>query len=172
MDERRDARAIPVARMSREASELLAAKALGFVAADPDRLGRFLAISGLDPATIRSAAESPAFLIGVLDYLNSDQELLAAFSIENQTHPTAATAASDALAPNDRENRPTTRSRASPLRTRCQHCRKEAPVDRRQRPNVPGVVAVIAIARCGPCGSSLDLSEEWLDAEGNSLLPY
>ena len=49
---------------------------LAFIAADPERLGRFLAATGIGPADIRAAAREPLFLAGVLDHLaNNETEL-------------------------------------------------------------------------------------------------
>jgi hypothetical protein len=64
------------ARPTREAAEDVAIQALGVLAGDPERLGRFLALSGLGPDTIRSAAGDPQFLAGVLDYVEGDEGLL------------------------------------------------------------------------------------------------
>lgn len=58
----------------------LAAEALGFLAADPERLRRFLALSGLDPSEVRAAAADPGFLPAVLDYVLADESLLLAFA--------------------------------------------------------------------------------------------
>ncbi|PZQ11637.1 MAG: DUF3572 domain-containing protein [Ancylobacter novellus] len=58
----------------------IAARALAFLAGDPERLGRFLALSGLDPSTIRSAAQDPGFLPAVLDHILSDERLLLDFA--------------------------------------------------------------------------------------------
>ena len=41
------------------AAEGLAVAALGFIAAEPERLGRFLALSGIGPDSIRTAAREP-----------------------------------------------------------------------------------------------------------------
>src|SRR5262249_36350748 len=49
----------------------LAVAALGFIAAEPERLGRFLALSGIGPDSIRAAAREPQFLAGVLDHITS-----------------------------------------------------------------------------------------------------
>lgn len=68
------------AREERPDPSGLAALALGFLASDPDRLGRFLALSGLDPSNIRQAAQSPTFLPAVLDHLLADETLLLAFA--------------------------------------------------------------------------------------------
>lgn len=58
----------------------MAIQALTFIAADPERLGSFLAASGIGPAALRSAAHEPHFLSGVLDYLAADEKLLLAFA--------------------------------------------------------------------------------------------
>ena len=61
---------------SREAAETLAIQALGFIAEEPERLGAFLATSGIGPEAIRDAAREPGFLGGVLDHMLSDESLL------------------------------------------------------------------------------------------------
>ena len=65
----------------------LAVSALVFLAADADRLGRFLALTGLEPQTIRLAAQEPGFLAGVLDHIAGDENLLLAFAGENGVRP-------------------------------------------------------------------------------------
>ena len=64
----------------RETAEIVAIQALSFVAGEPERLGRFLAETGIGPETLRSAAKDPTFLAGVLDFLLHDEALLKAFS--------------------------------------------------------------------------------------------
>jgi hypothetical protein len=59
-------------------AEKLAIQALSFIAGDPDRLGHFLAITGIGPEMIRAAATDPGFLAGVLDHVISDEPLLIA----------------------------------------------------------------------------------------------
>jgi hypothetical protein len=66
--------------MNRNAAEILAVEALTFLASDSERLGRFLALTGISPAEIRSVARDPAFLVAVLDHLASDEKLLIAFA--------------------------------------------------------------------------------------------
>ena len=61
-------------------AEVLAVQALSFIAADPERLGRFLAVSGIGPDQIRAAAREPHFLAGVLDHMAADERLLLAFA--------------------------------------------------------------------------------------------
>jgi len=73
--------------LTREQAEGLAIQALTFIAGDGERLGRFLAVTGIGPAEIRSAAREPGFLAGVLDYMASDDRLIAAFAGENDLDP-------------------------------------------------------------------------------------
>ena len=64
--------------MDRSAAEALAYRALQFVAGDSDRLGRFLALTGIGPTDLRDRIEDPGFLVGVLDFLlNYEPDLLA-----------------------------------------------------------------------------------------------
>jgi len=66
------------ARITRKIAESLAIQALGFMASDPERLGAFLAATGVGPEAIRRAAADPSFLAGVLDYVAADEPLLLA----------------------------------------------------------------------------------------------
>lgn len=70
-----------------QAAEALAIQALSFIATDGDRLGRFLAITGIGPGEIRAAAREPGFLVGVLDYLAGDDRLMTAFAAECAIDP-------------------------------------------------------------------------------------
>ena len=67
----------------------LAAKALIFIAQDPDRIGRFLALSGIGPADIRERAQDPALQGGILDHLLTDEPLLLEFADWAEIEPTA-----------------------------------------------------------------------------------
>ena len=66
------------ARITREIAEKLAISALSYLAGEPERLGAFLAETGIGPDMIRKAAADPAFLAGLLDYVASDEPLLLA----------------------------------------------------------------------------------------------
>jgi hypothetical protein len=74
---------------SRTAAETLAVEALTYLASDPDRLARFLQESGLDPAAIRAAAESPHFLLAVVEHVMSDEALLLEFARHAGIDPAA-----------------------------------------------------------------------------------
>jgi uncharacterized protein DUF3572 len=85
-------------RERRAAAEDLAIAALGFIAAEPERLSRFLALTGIDPASIRAAAREPQFLVGVLDHILNEERLLLDFATESDVDPEAVMRARDALA--------------------------------------------------------------------------
>jgi hypothetical protein len=67
---------------SRDHAETVAIAALTFIAGDPERLGRFLASTGIGPADIRIAAREPLFLAGVIGHIAADERLLLAFAAE------------------------------------------------------------------------------------------
>ena len=69
-------------RQREAAAQELAIAALGFIAAEPERLSRFLAITGIGPESIRQAAGESHFLAGVLDHVADDERLLLAFATE------------------------------------------------------------------------------------------
>jgi hypothetical protein len=73
--------------MTVEAAEGLAIQALSFIAGDGDRLGRFLAITGIGPAEIRAASAEPGFLAGVLDYVAGDEKMVTEFAAEMKIDP-------------------------------------------------------------------------------------
>jgi hypothetical protein len=70
-----------------DAAERIALQALAFLARDPDRIGRFLAITGIGPESLREAAREPHFMVAVLDHLLSDEPLLLVFSEEAGLRP-------------------------------------------------------------------------------------
>jgi len=71
----------------RDEAENTAVAALAFLAGRPDDLGRFLALSGIEPAAIRKSAGEPGFLSGVIDFLLADEALLLAFAAEAGLRP-------------------------------------------------------------------------------------
>ena len=70
-----------------EAAAQTAIEALGWLAADDDRLERFLAVSGLGPQNLRQAAAEPRFLAAILDYLASNEALLVDFASDSARTP-------------------------------------------------------------------------------------
>ncbi|HEV3395824.1 MAG TPA: DUF3572 domain-containing protein [Xanthobacteraceae bacterium] len=84
--------------MRRDAAESLAVQVLTFLAGDPERLARFLALTGIGPDRIRAAAASPGFLAGVLDHVASEEALLMAFAEQSGIDPADVARARQALA--------------------------------------------------------------------------
>jgi Protein of unknown function (DUF3572) len=80
-----------------ENAEAMAIEALGWLAGEPERLGRFIALSGLGPDNLRDAASAPGFLAAILDYLGSNESLLVAFSEESGRRPQDVARAAQAL---------------------------------------------------------------------------
>jgi hypothetical protein len=81
----------------REAAEIVAIQALGFIAGDAERLGAFLAESGIGPDTLRKSAADPRFLAGVLDFVLRDDATVKAFAKASELHPTHIAAAREVL---------------------------------------------------------------------------
>lgn len=79
----------PPARLSQDAAESLALRAVAWLVADDGRLARLLALSGATPDDLRSRIHDPAFLAGVLDVILSDEPMLldlaAHLAIDPQT---------------------------------------------------------------------------------------
>jgi hypothetical protein len=76
----------------------LAVAALIFIAEGPERLGRFLALSGIGPESLRTAAGEPGFLLGVLDHLLGDESLLLMFAEQAAIDPADVASARAVLA--------------------------------------------------------------------------
>ena len=81
----------------REVAEIVAIQALSFIAGEPERLGLFLAESGIGPETLRNAAADPRFLASVLDFVMRDDATVKAFASASQLHPTNIAAAHQVL---------------------------------------------------------------------------
>lgn len=81
-----------------EEAQTLALKALAFLASEPERLEPFLAATGLGPATLRSAAQEPGFLLGVLDHLCASDSLLLEFAGNLHLKPEMVAQARETLA--------------------------------------------------------------------------
>ena len=90
--------------LHRQAAEDIAVKTLTLLASDPERVARFLALTGLGPDTIRSTAGSPGFLKAVLDHVAGHEDLLVRLADEMGIGPeTIAEARRLLAAPGDAE---------------------------------------------------------------------
>jgi hypothetical protein len=67
-------------QITRADADDIAIRALGFLVSDPERLGQFLAATGLGPDNLRSAAREPAFLASVMAHVAADDSLLLAIA--------------------------------------------------------------------------------------------
>jgi hypothetical protein len=80
------------------AAEQIAVAALAFLAAESERFARFLEVTGFTVESIRTAAQEPGFLVGVLDHFASDEALLLAFAAGHEMDPADVLAARNLLA--------------------------------------------------------------------------
>ena len=81
----------------REVAEIVAVQALSFIAGDSERLGAFLAETGIGPQSLRAAASDPQFLVSVLDFVLRDDATVKAFATSSELHPTNIAAAREVL---------------------------------------------------------------------------
>jgi Protein of unknown function (DUF3572) len=81
---------------TRDEAEALAIQAT-FIAEDPERLSRFLGMTGIDVEQIRFAAREPGFLAGVLEHMLGDESLLIAFAASAGIDPAEVARARGAL---------------------------------------------------------------------------
>jgi len=84
-------------RLDREAAETIAAQGLAFLAGEPQRLGRFLAMTGLTAEDLKARAAHRELLAAVLSFYAADESLLLAFAAARDVAPEAIGAALSAL---------------------------------------------------------------------------
>ena len=87
-------------------AETLAIQALAFMAEEPERFNGFLAATGLSIEHIRTAANEPGFLAGVLEHMLADEILLVAFADSVGIDPADIARAHNALANDDERDEP------------------------------------------------------------------
>jgi hypothetical protein len=93
--------------MDADGAETIALSALAFLAEDPPRLGRFLALTGVGPDELRTHARAPRILAAVLSHLSQDESLLLVFSAGHDVAPellAPAQAVLEELAATEAEN--------------------------------------------------------------------
>ena len=66
--------------MPRDDAEHIAIRAFAFIASQPELVSRFCAITGIEPADLRKAANDPEFLAGVLDFIVAHEPDILAFA--------------------------------------------------------------------------------------------
>jgi hypothetical protein len=87
--------------LGRDEAERIAVAALSYLAADHERLTRFLDVTGLHPGEIRSAATEPGFLAAVLDHLCGDDALIVGLAAELGVRPERVAGARRVLSPEE-----------------------------------------------------------------------
>ncbi len=84
--------------ISQADSQAIAIQALTYIAADGEQMNRFVALSGIAPEELRSAAQEPGFLVGVLDFFMGHEPTLMAFAANAGISPEDVTMARHRLA--------------------------------------------------------------------------
>jgi len=84
-------------------SESLAIQALSFLVEKPEWLAEFLAMTGVNPGSLRQFAHQRTFLGAVLEYVSGDSERLAAFASAAGTEPASVDQARIVLTGSDWE---------------------------------------------------------------------
>lgn len=80
-----------------EQAQAMALQALGFLLADAELLGGFMAQAGLSPDDLRQRAADPDLLAAVLDFLLADDGLVIGFAASLNIRPETVLAARQAL---------------------------------------------------------------------------
>jgi len=65
--------------MTAERAATLALKGLGFLVETGPAMDRFSDLTGFAPASLRDRADDPDFLVSILDFLLTNEELLVRF---------------------------------------------------------------------------------------------
>ena len=79
--------------VDRETAETIAAQGLAFVAADANRLHRFLTLTGIPPAELKRRIGTAEVLVAVLNYLAQDESALLTFAASQPVAPETILAA-------------------------------------------------------------------------------
>ena len=73
--------------MHKDEAEILALKALTYLAGLDELMDRFAALSGMGPGDILERAQDPEMLAGVLDFFLFDEALLTEFCEAHEINP-------------------------------------------------------------------------------------
>jgi hypothetical protein len=73
--------------LDRETAETIALQGLAFLAEEPGRLARFLALTGIEAGELRARAGTPELLAAVLEHLAGDESLLLVFAAGRGVRP-------------------------------------------------------------------------------------
>jgi Protein of unknown function (DUF3572) len=79
--------------ISADHAEHVAIAVLGWLASEPDMLGRFLSLTGVEPSQMRQAISDPEFLSGMLDFIVQHEPTLLDFCAATESQPQEVMAA-------------------------------------------------------------------------------
>lgn len=85
------------AQNQRESAQMLALRALAWLAADAERIGGFMAATGAGPAELAARAQDADFQLAILDFLLMDDRQVIAFCDDEGLPYTAPLSARAAL---------------------------------------------------------------------------
>ena len=88
--------------LSTEQAGEIAIALLSWMASSPEYMGRFLALSGLDPEDLRREAGRREFHIALLDHALADESLLLAFCASTNIPPAQIAPARNILSDENR----------------------------------------------------------------------
>lgn len=74
-------------QFSAEQAEIMALQMLGWLAAEPEILDRFAALTGITPSDIAGQADNAEMLGGLMDFILQDEELLTQFCTAHEIDP-------------------------------------------------------------------------------------
>ena len=89
-----------------EEAEAVAVQILVWLTGQPQLLGRFLALTGIEASSIRQAAAEPGFLAGVIGFVMAHEPTLMAFCEESGHAAESVAACHQRLAGPESENWP------------------------------------------------------------------
>ena len=84
--------------LTTDEAQTVAIRAVEFLAGDDERLGRFLALTGVGPTDMAAGLSEPAFLAAIPDHVMSDETLLFLFCEHTGLEPDLPGAARRRLA--------------------------------------------------------------------------
>jgi Protein of unknown function (DUF3572) len=85
--------------MDRDGAQAISLRALAFLAQEPDRLQRFINLTGVEPQAIARMAGETQFQVAVLEHLLGDERLLVEFCEAERLEPILPAAALQLLEP-------------------------------------------------------------------------
>lgn len=75
--------------MTADEASTLALRAVAFLGSDPQRLTRFLSLTGTGPVELRAQLSSPSFQAAVIDHFLTDESLLLVAAADLGVEPEA-----------------------------------------------------------------------------------